>query len=51
MKTSKLASSRSRSYCGRRKKDLERENALLKQLVADMALDKAIPQEASKLNF
>jgi putative transposase len=35
----------------RRMKDLERENAWLKKLVADLALDKAILQEASKLNF
>jgi putative transposase len=35
----------------RRMKDLERENARLKKLVADLALDKAILQEASKLNF
>ena len=34
-----------------RMKDLERENARLKKLVADLALDKAILQEASKLNF
>ncbi len=31
--------------------DPERENARLKKLVADLALDKAILQEASKLNF
>jgi putative transposase len=35
----------------RRMKGLERENARLKKLVADLALDKAILQEASKLNF
>jgi putative transposase len=35
----------------RRMKELERENARLKRLVADLALDKAILQEASKLNF
>jgi len=35
----------------RRMKDLERENAQLKKLVADLALDKAILQEASKLTF
>jgi transposase-like protein len=35
----------------RRMKDLERENARLKKLVADLALDKAILQEASKLTF
>ena len=35
----------------RRMKDLERENARLKRLVADLALDKAILQEASKLTF
>lgn len=32
-------------------KDLERENARLKRLVADLALDKAILEEANKLNF
>ncbi|API61585.1 transposase [Sphingobium sp. GW456-12-10-14-TSB1] len=35
----------------RRMKDLERQNARLKKLVADLALDKAILQEASKLTF
>ena len=35
----------------RKMKDLERENARLKKLVADLALDKAILQEASKLTF
>ncbi|WP_130753987.1 IS3 family transposase [Sphingobium xenophagum] len=35
----------------RRMKDLERENARLKKLVADLALDKAILQEASKPDF
>ena len=35
----------------RRLKDLERENAQLKKLVADLALDKAILQEASKPTF
>ncbi|MBU7587611.1 MAG: IS3 family transposase [Sphingopyxis terrae] len=35
----------------RRMKDLERENARLKRLVADLALDKAILQEASKPDF
>lgn len=35
----------------RRMEDLERENARLKRLVADLALDKAILQEASKLAF
>lgn len=35
----------------RRMKDLERENAQLKKLVADLALDKAILQGASKLTF
>lgn len=35
----------------RRMKELERENARLKRLVADLALDKAILQEASKLVF
>ena len=35
----------------RRMKDLERENARLKKLVADHALDKAILQEATKLTF
>jgi putative transposase len=35
----------------RRMKDLERENTRLKKLVADLALDKAILQEASKLTF
>ncbi|WDA39227.1 IS3 family transposase (plasmid) [Sphingobium sp. YC-XJ3] len=35
----------------RRMKDLERENAQLKKLVADLALDKAILQEASKPDF
>lgn len=32
-------------------KHLERENQRLKRLVADLALDKAILEEASKLNF
>jgi len=32
-------------------KDLERENARSKKLVADLALDKAILQEANKLGF
>lgn len=35
----------------RRMKDLERENARLKKLVADLSLDKAILQEVSKLTF
>lgn len=35
----------------RRMKELERENVRLKRLVADLALDKAILQEASKLVF
>lgn len=35
----------------RRMKDLERENVRLKKLVADLSLDKAILQEASKLGF
>lgn len=35
----------------RRLKELERENARLKRVVADLALDKAILQEASKLTF
>ena len=35
----------------RRMKDLERENVRLNKLVADLALDKAILQEASKLIF
>jgi len=35
----------------RRMNDLERENAQLKKLVADLALEKAILQEASKLTF
>lgn len=35
----------------RRMKELERENARLKRLVADLALGKAILEEASKLNF
>ncbi len=35
----------------RRMKYLERENAQLKKLVAELALDKAILQEASKLTF
>jgi hypothetical protein len=35
----------------RRMKDLERQNARLKKLVADLALDKAILQEASKLTL
>ncbi len=30
---------------------LERENAQLKKLVTDLALDKAILQKASKLSF
>jgi len=32
-------------------KDLKRENARPKKLVADLALDKAILREASKLTF
>ncbi len=32
-------------------KDLEREHAPLKKLVTDLALDKSILQEASKLTF
>lgn len=32
-------------------KNLERENVPLKKLVVDLPLDKAILQEASKLNF
>lgn len=35
----------------KRLKDLERENARLKKLVADQALDNAILREASKGNF
>jgi transposase-like protein len=35
----------------RRLKDLERENARLKKLVADQALDKAILEEALKGNY
>ncbi len=35
----------------RRLKDLERENARLKKLVADQALDNAILREAAKGNF
>jgi len=35
----------------RRMKGLERENVRRKTLVADLALDKAILQEASKLTF
>src|SRR3546814_17685822 len=35
----------------RRLKDLERENARLKRLVADLALDTPILQEASKLSL
>lgn len=31
--------------------DLERENARLKKLVVNLALDKAILQKASKLSF
>lgn len=34
-----------------RMKNLERENAQQKKLVSDLALDKAILQEASKLTF
>lgn len=34
----------------KRLKDLERENARLKALVADLSLDKAIPQEAARGN-
>jgi len=34
-----------------RLKELERENARLKRVVTDLALDKAILQEASKLTF
>jgi len=32
-------------------KNLERENARLKELVANLALDEAILREASKLTF
>jgi hypothetical protein len=32
-------------------KDLERENARLKKLVADQALDKAILEDALKRNY
>jgi putative transposase len=35
----------------RRLKDLERENAQLKKLVADLSLDKQILKEASRGNF
>lgn len=35
----------------RRLKDLERENARLKKLVADLSLDKQILEEASRGNF
>jgi hypothetical protein len=35
----------------RKLKDLERENARLKRLVADQALDKAILEEALKGNY
>jgi len=35
----------------RRMKNLERENARLKELVANLALDEAILREASKLTF
>ena len=35
----------------RRLKDLEKENARLKKLVADISLDNAILKEASKGNF
>jgi transposase-like protein len=35
----------------RRLKDLEGENGRLKKLVADLALDKMILQEANKVNF
>jgi len=35
----------------RRLKDLEGENGRLKKLVADLALDKLILQEANKVNF
>ena len=36
---------------GKRLKELEKENARLKQLVADQALDKAILKEAASGNF
>ena len=35
----------------KRLKDLEKENARLKKLVADLALDNSILQEASRGNF
>ncbi|ABQ28747.1 hypothetical protein Acry_3119 (plasmid) [Acidiphilium cryptum JF-5] len=35
----------------RRMKELERENARLKRLVADLSLDKAILTEAARGNF
>lgn len=35
----------------KRLKDLERENARLKKLVADLALDKAMPQKVASGNF
>ena len=35
----------------RRMKDLERENARLRQAVSDLTLDKLILQEASRGNF
>jgi len=36
---------------GRKMKELEKENARLKKLVADLSLDKAILEEAGKGNF
>ena len=35
----------------RRMKELERENARLKRLVADLSLDKAILTEAARENY
>ena len=35
----------------RRLKDLEKENARLKKLVADLSLDKAMLEEVAKGNF